>query len=252
VHNPSHTYASAGTYTVTLTATNAAGSSAPATGTITVATAPTGGTGIAFRSSSSTSVTTATAAVTVGRPAGTTTGDVLIAQITADAAPNVSVVPAGWTAITSPLAASTGARVFTYYHVVGTAAEPTSYSWTLSSAVKWGAGITAFSGVNTTNPFDTVAATASNTTYSSTTVSVPSVTTVTAGAVLVGGVGLDSGATAITPATGWTEGWEATGGQEAELAWRPVPTAGATGTSTWTLSKATAWVGWVRALRPAA
>jgi PKD repeat protein len=252
--NPSHTFAAAGTYTVTLRATNATGTSAPVTRTVTVTAAPPTSTKqVTAGSTTTASAATANAKVTITKPAGVANGDVLIAQVTADGAPSVSAAPAGWTTVVSPMSISSGARVFVYSHVVTNAgAEPASYTWTLSAAQKWGAVLSGFHGVDTTTPFDTAAATKVDTTYGATSLAVPSVTTATAGAMLVGGAGLDSSSTAVAPPGAWTETGESSGVQTAELAYQARPTAGATGTSTFGLSKAAAGAAWVRALRPAA
>jgi hypothetical protein len=177
---------------------------------------------------------------------------VLIANIDADANPTMAAVPAGWTAVTGALTDTTYARVFSYYHVVSSAAaEPSTYAFRLSVAEKWGGGITAFRGVDRTTPFDTAAAT-KVITSSATSIAVPAVTTSTPGAMLVGGVGVNSLTTTLTPPSGWTEAWEADGGQDADLAYRAMPVAGASGTSAWTPSVANSGAGWVRALKPAA
>ena len=98
-------------------------------------------------------------------------------------------VPAGWTPIVNALginsSSTCGARIFAYYHVVGPA-DPQSYGWTLSSAVKWGAGLTAYRGVDNTTPLDTPVATAVNATYQATSITAPSVTTVSPNAMLMG------------------------------------------------------------------
>ena len=251
--NPTHTYAAAGTYSVSLTATNAAGTGAPATATVTVGPAAPPPTGpITAGASSTAGSTTAVAGVTIPRPAGVATGNVLIAQIAADKAPAVSAAPSGWTPAITPLTIAGNARLFAYVHVVtDPATEPASYTWQLSAAVKWNAGITAFSGVDTANPFDTPASTATNTTYTSRSLTVPGVTTTTSGALVIGGVGLDSKATAVTAPSGWAESWESTGAQVSELAHGPAVDAGPTGTVSWSLSAAAASGGWIRALRPA-
>jgi hypothetical protein len=176
-------------------------------------------------------------------------GDVLIAQFTADDAPSVTTVPAGWSAVVEPQSVGTSARLFVYSHVVGTA-DPASYSWGLSTAVKWNAAIAAFRGVDTATPFDTPAGTRSGT-ASSTSVTVPGVTTVTPGALLVGGVGPNNASVTVTEPTGWTELVEGRGAQVTELAYQARPVAGATGNATWTLSTAYGSAGWLRALRPA-
>ncbi|GAA1253579.1 PKD domain-containing protein [Arthrobacter pascens] len=249
--NPSHTYATAGTYTARLTATNSGGSTS-ATATITVNPAPPAS-GITARSSSTANTSTATTTVALAAPAGRTAGDVLVASFTADQNPTVAV-PAGWTAIVNGLSiassSTAGARVFAYYRVVGSS-DPATYTWALSRAVKWGGGITAYTGVNTTTPLDSAVATAVNTSYTATSIAVGSVTTASNGAMLIGGLGFDSSNPAATPPTGWTERWEATGGQIAEQADRTQATAGATGTATWTFSSAKAVGAWRTALKPA-
>ncbi|MBN3495938.1 hypothetical protein, partial [Arthrobacter pascens] len=60
------------------------------------------------------------------------------ASFTADKNPTATV-PAGWTAITNGLNISRGALVFAYYLDAGYSDRRT-YSWTMSTAVKWGGG----------------------------------------------------------------------------------------------------------------
>jgi hypothetical protein len=193
--------------------------------------------------------TTVTTTVTIDRPAGVADGDVLIGQITADNNPDVTSAPAGWSTVLAPRSASTMARLFVYYHVVTDAStEPATYTWQLSSAQKWNAGLADFQGVDPTTPFDTAASGA--TAFGTSTIAVPGVTTVTPGALVVGGIGVDSGSATVTQPTGWTEALESTGAQVTETAYQARPTAGATGTATWTLSKALTSTGWLRALRP--
>jgi PKD repeat protein len=256
--NPAHTYTSPGTYTVTLTAANATGTSAPATATITVTDAdtappPAGGAVTAGPSGTAVSLT-AVPDVTVPRPTGIADGDVLIAQVTTDNAPSISSAPAGWTPVlTGPVSIGSGARVFVYSHVVtSAAAEPVSYTWRLSAAQKWGAVVGSFRGVDPTTPLDTAPVTAVDRTFTASSLTLPGVTTATPGAMLVGGIGLDSSAAGIEPPTGWTELGESSGAQAAELASRATATAGPSGSATWRLPKATAVGGWLVALRPAA
>jgi len=252
VQNPVHTFAAAGSFVVTLTASNGSGASAPVTRTVTVTEpAPLPGGAVTAGASTQAVSTANTTAVTIGKPAGVATGDVLIAQFTADGAPSVAAPPAGWSEVIAPLALSSAARVFVYYHVVAdAAAEPASYTWQLSTARKWNAVMAAFRGVNTINPFDSAAATRVNGSTSRS-VTVPGVTTTAPGAMLVGGVGIDSAATTVTPGTGWTEAAESSGAQTTELAHQARPTAGAGGTVTFTLSASQRAGGWQRALRPA-
>jgi PKD repeat protein len=250
--NPSHSYAAAGTYTATLTATNSTGSTS-ATKTITVTTAPppppppAGGISVA---GSSTTNAAATTAVTLAAPTGTKAGDVLVAAITADLNPTMASAPAGWTPMVNGLSVSSGARTFAYYRVVGSS-DPASYSWTLSSASKWGAGITAYRGVNNTAPLDSPVLTAANTTYTATSITLGSINTASNGAMLIGGAACDCSSPVFTSPTGWTERWEATAGQVAEEADKVQATAGASGTATWTMSAARGVAVWRTALKPA-
>ena len=170
---------------------------------------------ISLRSSATASTDTATTTVSIPAPTGRIAGDVLIASFTADFNPTVAV-PAGWTAMVDALginsSSSSGARVFVYYHVVGSS-DPANYTWTLSTAVKWGGGISAYTGVNTTTPLDSTVATAVDATYSATSITVGSITTATTGALLIGGLGFDSSNPAATAPAGWTERYETSGGQ---------------------------------------
>jgi hypothetical protein len=178
-------------------------------------------------------------------------GDVLIAQITSDAVPSVSAAPAGWSTAISARSVSSSARLFVYYHVVSNAAaEPASYAWTLSSAVKWNAGIANFHGVDTSVVWDTAAVGVTQTTAANK-LTVGGVTTTKPGAMLVGGVALNSSSISVTQPSGWTEALESTGAQVTETADQARPTAGATGSVTWTLSSTATSAGWLRALRPA-
>jgi hypothetical protein len=116
---------------------------------------PERGTVTAGASSTATSTAAATD-VTVGRPAGVVTGDVLVAEVNADKAPTMAGVPPGWNPVVAPLGVNGLATTFVYAHVVTDAAtEPASYTWRLSTAQRWNGGITAFRGVDPVTPFDT-------------------------------------------------------------------------------------------------
>lgn len=181
---------------------------------------PAGASAIAQRSFSTESTETDTTTVSLPAPAGRAAGDVLVASFTADRNPTAAV-PAGWTAIADGLSInsseSSGARVFAYYRVVGSS-DPVNYTWTLSSARKWGGGISAYTGVNTTTPLDSAVATAVDDSYAATSIEVGSITTASSGAALIGGLGFDSSNFAATAPSGWAERWETNGGQIAELA----------------------------------
>ena len=249
--SPSHTYTSAGTYTVKLTATNGSGSnSVTKSNLISVSSTPTG---IQVLASTSNFSSTTSSTVSLARPAGATAGDLLVASITADLNPTLSA-PAGWTPIVNALSVK---AVRPEEHesspTTGWSGHPTRRPTAGRSALprKWGGGVTAYTGVNNTTPLDSAVATAVDTTYAATSITVASITTATNAALLIGGLGIDSVQPAVTPPTGWTERWEAAGGQVAEQADRIQDTAGATGTATWTLSSGRAMSGWRTALKPA-
>ena len=250
--NPTHTYQQPGNYTVTLTASNGTGPSTPSSQAVTATAVPTTSGTVAAGASSNLSDSIGSTAVAIPVPAGVKAGDVLVAQITADATPTVSA-PAGWTDLlgkTVATGSTPGANVSAYYHVV-TVGEPADYTWTLSAAQRWGAGMTAFSGVDTSNPIDAAPVTKNNVAPSAT-LTLPGVTTRTAGAMLVGGVAVNASAGSATQPSGWAEAWESSDGQVSELAVRPTGTPGASGPVAWSVSPTTDSAGWVSALRPAA
>jgi PKD repeat protein len=252
--NPSHTYSAAGTYTVKLTATNAAGSNTVSKAGVVTVTGQVS-TGISIVGSQSAFSDSAVTGVSVPAPSGIAAGDVLVASITSDRNASMTTVPAGWTPMVNGLSinssAGAGARIYAYYHVVG-AAESGSYNWTLSSKQKWGAGITAYRGVNTTTPLDTSVVTGVNSSWSGTSLTLPSITTASSNTMLISAVGLDSGTPLAAPPSGWTQEWQAGGGQVAALADKAQPNAGASGPATWTLSSGRAFGGWRTALKPGA
>ncbi|WP_209306665.1 hypothetical protein, partial [Blastococcus sp. CT_GayMR19] len=99
------------------------------------------------------------------------------------------------------------------------------------------------------NPWDSAASGATG--AAATSLTVPGVTTTTAGAMLIGGVGFNSTAATATPPSGWVELGEPTGGQNLEVAGQARPAAGVTGNAVWTFSGSYTSTGWLRALRPA-
>jgi len=247
--NPSHTYSAAGTYTVSLTASDASGSSAPATTTITV-TAPSVG-NISVVGSASGLASTATSAVTLSAPADASPGDVLVAAFSVNNTPTVAA-PSGWTPIVVALKPNSGAEVLGYYHVLGLGESGTSFSWALSTAQKWGGGITAYRGVDQSHPLDIASpATKVDGTGTATSIALSGVVTVTDGAMLIGALGADGATATTTPPTGWTEAFDSVGGKMSEHAYRAQATAGASGSATWTISSARAMAVWMSALRPA-
>ena len=134
-----------------------------------------------------------TGSVSVARPPGTATGDVLVACLALNGG-GVAAAPAGWSSIAAVTAISS-TRVFGYYRVAGNA-EPATYQWTLSSAVANGAGIVRYSGVDAVTPIDVAARTASG--AAAKTGTVPGVTTTTVNTMLTGCMSIDASAASMT------------------------------------------------------
>lgn len=183
---------------------------------------------IAHRASASANASGTT--LTITKPAGTVSGDVLVAFLnTTSSSPTA---PSGWTLVTSSLLGD-----FIYLKVAG-GSEPASYAWT-SGSVTWSGGISCFSGVDNSTPWD-VSPTINTFSTSA------SVTTLTANAMLVGGNSANAAGN-ITPPAGFTEWWESGGSSHAEMAGALQAVAGASGTKTWTNSGAqSAWLGSLR------
>jgi PKD repeat protein len=252
--HPSHVYAGPGAYSVTMTASNASGSSTTTwTGAISAIAAPPPPGQVGMISASTATSATATTTVRLSHPPGTATGDMLVAHITSDRKPSMTAVPSGWTALAPPptLSPNGGARLFAYYRIVtDVATEPSTWSWTLSSAEKWGGGVTAFRGVDPTRPMDTALVWQVDNT-NATSLTLPNLTTVTNGAMLISALGADAATVTATPPSNWSRASESVGGQMAAFAYASRPVAGSSGGSTWTLNAGRSVAGWMIALRPA-
>ena len=102
----------------------------------------------------STTATTATNSLTITKPSGVVEGDVMIVNI-AEAVSGGTFIPdlQGWTNISS-MYLENNTRVGTVLYKVAGASEPTSYTFTLWNVQGAIGSIVAFSGVDTTDPFD--------------------------------------------------------------------------------------------------
>lgn len=203
--------------------------------------------GIARGGVSTVANASASSQIVLTKPVGTVTGDVLVACIVLNGGSvATNGAPVGWSTIAA-VPGVTNPRVYGYYRVAG-ASEPLSYTWTLSSSVKNGAGIARYVGVDPTAPLHGVPTTASA--ASGTSAVLPSITTSAPNAMVVGCVGMNSTSTGaqISSPAGMTQAWDI-GGKRHELADGVVGPAGATGTRTWLLSQSRAWAGWLVALR---
>jgi hypothetical protein len=231
------------TYTVEAfdAANNRSGESTPATATTLPPTA-----GISFRAASSASSRAGTS-LSVPRPSGTQSGDVLVASLDVGGAPQITA-PAGWTLVRSDVAPGSFVKA-TYWHLAAES-EPASYTWTFSSSQLVIGLMLAYTGVDPANPVD---ASSGQANASSTSVVAPSVNASAAGSMLVMLVGLASNGS-VTPPTGMTERAEAAAGRSnkvtGEASDATVGT-GATGPRTATATRAGVNVGQLVVLRKA-
>lgn len=162
---------------------------------------------------------------------------------------SITGVPAGWTQIAAVTSIPTP-KMYAYYRVAG-AAEPASYSWTLSAAAASSGGIARYSGVSNATPLDAPAVTAASSAVVSS-LAVSGVTTTRPGAMLIGGASINSSnaTVLITGPAGMTERWDLEG-KRGEYDDGVQSAAGGSGPKTWTFSSARAGVAWLAALRPA-
>jgi CSLREA domain-containing protein len=164
--------------------------------------------------------------ITIARPAGVTTGDVLLASI---AQPNDGAVtpPAGWTLIRSDVQ-GTSVRQDLFYRVA-TGSEPASYVFNLAQSGQSAGAIVAYDGVDTTSPIDVHGGQANTASASYT---APSVTPTVSGATLVAFYANTTG-TVTTPPAGMTERADHPSAAGAtEIADEELVSAGSTGTRT--------------------
>ena len=114
------------------------------------------GAAITYVASNSASSTTAT--LTITKPSGTTTNDVLIATVSGAGTTAISA-PAGWTQIASTTSPASTMLTLTYFKVAG-ASEPSSYAFTSPGARNSSGGMLALRGANSNVPIGAVAAAA--------------------------------------------------------------------------------------------
>jgi hypothetical protein len=124
-----------------------------------------------------------------------------VAVVDVVAAPVVTP-PAGWTQVRNDVSGTgvSALRQAVFYHLAAIG-EPASYTWTLASAHGASGGILAYSGADGTNPIDASSGQASSDVAS---ITAPSVTTTTAGGMLVGFFGM-TGQRSIAPPVGMGE-----------------------------------------------
>jgi hypothetical protein len=205
---------------------------------------------IALRSTSSTSTNGGgPTTITITKPAGVASGDVLIAAISHEAGnADTITVPSGWTLVRR--VDNTSSEGVAVYRKVAGASEPASYSWTFDQSRSLSGGMLAYTGVDNTTPIDVEngQATGQNTTHAT-----PSITTTQPNEMLVAFFAIPQAATWTAP-TGMTKQIDVPeNGRGNSLAVATVSQAGAgaTGTKTATASTTDVGVTELLALRPA-
>ncbi len=196
--------------------------------------------------------------ITVNVPASIQAGDLLVATlVTADNSLTFTQ-PAGWALVsgaTNPASTTAiGGMTQMVAYKFATAAEPASYTWTISSSTKSTAAIVAYREVDRSSPFNGFAVTIAA--AASATVSAPSVTTSVPNSVVLRLLGIDSGGGGtISAPTGTTSratiSLQANPGTTVQVADATQATAGASGIASGTASTSAINVGYTLALRPA-
>jgi hypothetical protein len=191
--------------------------------------------------------------ITINRPTGTQAGHVMVAAIVSNDDDPSFTAPAGWSLVRQDTVTD-ALRQNLYVKVAGSA-EPSSYTWFLSSYRRVAGGITTYSGVDTANPID--AHGASRQTSATTAVTAPSITTTVPDTLLVHFAAVNAEGT-LSPPSGMAERWEAaspnfsdTRDALASSSDAPQPSTGPTGSRSATASRAGRNIGALVALRPA-
>ena len=179
-------------------------------------------------------------------------GDIVILAYIGSGASAQFTGPSGWNVLLAPTAVPDASLMAAYYRTHTEASPITAApTVTFTNAARHSLILQGYSGVNLANPFDVtlVSATAS----AVTSLAAPSVTTVTAGALLVSADLIDSSSAATTKPASMTLVKDVSGGSMGRggaYAIEARPTAGATGTRTWTTPAALGMGVWMTALRP--
>ncbi len=191
-----------------------------------------------------------TSSLSVPRPSGVVTGDLLVATIALRGSPTINT-PSGWTLVRTQNAGTTMRQAV--FYKVATASEPVSYPWSFSSSTSSATGaILRYEGASIATPVD-VSSSQSN--GSSRSITAPAVTTSGPNTLLVGFFGIANGSS-FTPATGMleqTETVQPSGSNKIaiEIADQVLPLQGGTGQRVARASSSAVNIGQLIALRPA-
>ncbi len=188
-----------------------------------------------YRAGASAGATSGVLTLTVNKPSGTVSGDVMIASVAVRPYTATITAPSGWTLIRrTDQTSGNNSSLATYWKAAG-GSEPSNYAWTFSSSVGSAAGITSFYNVNTTNPVNAENGQATALSFFHAT---PSVTTTVANTLVIATASFASCAT-WTPPAGMTEAVDVASdatpnaaGTSMEMSYVNQASAAATGTKT--------------------
>ena len=147
-----------------------------------------------------TGTATGTTSVSVTKPTGVQTNDLLVAHVMVTGNATASLAGAGWTPVTSGTAANAGTQA-SFYKIAG-GSEPGSYSFTWTTNRSTVATVTAYYGVKSTSPVDLFSAVGS--TNNTTSVTAGTLTTTANDDIVLAFFGSVSNST-YTPPGSWNE-----------------------------------------------
>lgn len=187
-------------------------------------------------------------ALTISVPSATANGDVLVLSLASGTNSGFPATITGWTTVKTDTAVASAA-IGMYYRVASS--EPASYTVTVNNAAdRITAEMVRLTGVDTTTPLD-VAAASTSSSSTTTSMATPTLTTVTAGAVLLYAVELNNATATITVPSGVTLTKTSAGtGQRSTLGSELRSTTGASTSRTWTFSTGAEHSGITAAFRP--
>src|SRR6266849_7268887 len=164
--------------------------------------------------------------LTIGLPAGTTSGDVMVAHVIVRTAGNTITPPVGWNLV---LRQDSGSAISTASYVkVAGSSEPATYTWSFGTSGEASGGVASYIGVNNTTPVD-----ASHAQYNANTSNVDNsgVTTTVTNDMLIYAVGIIVQTTVNVP-SGFTQVWSTSSSSDttSEMSQEIFAPAGATGT----------------------
>ncbi len=93
--------------------------------------------------------------LSIAKPTGTTSGDILITAVSVRSSTATITAPSGWTTIQTVLNTNNTSTRLSVYYKVATGSEPSSYTWTVSTNTGVVGSTMAFSGGDTSSPIDT-------------------------------------------------------------------------------------------------